>query len=286
MSAPPLAGGWTGKLWALNHGTTRASEIAPSATYLFFTDADTVHAPTTLSALVAKAEAEGRDLVSLMVRLNCEALWERLLIPAFVFFFQKLYPFGHVNDDRLSAAAAAGACIIVRRSALGRAGGLANIRGALIDDLALARAIKRSGGRLWLGLADASLSLRAYDRLVDLWDMVARTAYAQLRYSPLLLLGCVIALGVTYLAPPAVLLALPLHSSALAAVPATLAWALMAVAYAPTLAYYRQRRAWAVLLPLAAAFFVIITLDSARRHGRGEGGRWKARTVGRNAQGQ
>ena len=282
LSAPPLSPGWTGKLWALNHGVTRASETAPSAAYLFFTDADTVHAPTILSTLVAKAEAEQRDLVSLMVRLSCERLWERLLIPAFVFFFQKLYPFGRVSDDRLSAAAAAGACILIRRRALERAGGLAGIHGALIDDLALARTIKRTGGRLWLGLADASLSLRTYDRLVDLWDMVARTAYAELRYSPLLLLGSAVAMGVTYLAPPAVLLTLPWHVSILAAVPATLAWALMAAAYAPTLAYYRQPRALALLLPLAAALFLAMTLDSARRHGRGEGGRWKARTHPRN----
>ncbi len=282
LLAPPLSPGWTGKLWALNHGVTRASETAPSAAYLFFTDADTVHAPTILGARVAKAEAEQRDLVSLLVRLNCERLWDRLLIPAFVFFFQKLYPFGRVSDDRRRAAAAAGACILIRRTALERAGGLAAIQGALIDDLALARTIKRTGGRLWLGLADASLSLRTYDRLVDLWDMVARTAYAELRYSPLLLLGSAVAMGVTYLVPPAVLLTLPWHVSALAAVPATLAWALMAAAYAPTLAYYRQPRALAVLLPLAAALFLAMTLDSARRHGRGEGGRWKARTHRRN----
>ncbi len=285
LSAPPLAPGWTGKPWALSHGVVRAFETAPSASYLFLTDADTVHAPTTLGALVAKAEAEGRDLVSLLVRLHCERLWERLLIPAFVFFFQKLYPFGYVNDDGRGTAAAAGACIIVRRRALERAGGIDEIRAALIDDLALARAIKRTGGRLWLGLADASRSLRTYDRLADLWHMVARTAYAELRYSPPLLLGCVIAMGVTYLAPPLVLLALPLHSGALAAVAAALAWALMAAAYTPTLAYYRQPRALAVALPLAAALFLAMTLDSARRHGRGEGGRWKARTVGRNRRG-
>lgn len=285
LSAPPLAPGWTGKLWALNHGVARASETAPTASYLFLTDADTVHAPTILGALVAKAEAERRDLVSLMVRLSCERPWERLLIPAFVFFFQKLYPFGRVSDDGRATAAAAGACILVRRRALERAGGLARIRAALIDDLALARAIKRAGGGLWLGLADASLSLRPYHRLADLWNMIARTAYAQLRYSPLLLVGCALAMGVTYLAPPAVLLALTLHESA-PAVAAALAWGLMAAAYAPTLAYYRQPRALALLLPLAAALFLAMTLDSARRYGRGEGGRWKARTHVRSAQGQ
>ncbi|MFQ5984278.1 MAG: glycosyltransferase [Alphaproteobacteria bacterium] len=277
IAATPLPPGWTGKVWALHQGVARAAEVAPEARYVLLTDADIVHAPDTSRALVAKAEAERRDLVSLMVRLNCERIWERLLIPAFVFFFQKLHPFPYVNDERRPAAAAAGGCMLVRRETLQRVGGLGAVRGALIDDCALARAVKLSGGRLWLGLAETSRSLRTYNRLAELWAMVARTAYTQLRHSPLLLLATVVAMGVTYLAPPLVLAGLPAHGDDVAAVLATVAWALMAGAYAPTVAYYRQPRILAVLLPFAAALYLAMTVDSARRHWRGEGARWKGR---------
>lgn len=277
IAASPLAPGWTGKVWALHQGLAAAAEAAPEARYVLLTDADIVHAPDTLRALVAKAETERRDLVSLLVRLNCERFWERFLTPALVFFFQKLYPFPYVNDDRRATAAAAGGCMLVRRQALERAGGLGAIRGALIDDCALARAIKLSGGRLWLGLAETSRSLRNYNRLAELWAMVARTAYTQLRHSPLLLFATIVAMGVTYLAPPLALASLPVHGDAGAAALAAVAWALMAWVYAPTVAFCRQPRVLAVLLPFAAAMFLAMTVDSAWRHWRGEGARWKGR---------
>ena len=277
VAGSPLPAGWTGKPWALLQGVARAAETAPDARYYFFTDADVVHPPGTLRALVAKAESDGRELVSLMVRLNCATKWERLLIPAFVFFFRMLFPFAWVNDPARATAAAAGGCVLVRTSTLNRAGGLAAIRGTLIDDCALAHAIKRSGGRLWLGLAESSRSLRVYTRLSDVWGMVARTAYTQLRHSPLLLLATVLGMIVLHLAPPLTLAALPLHGSGPAAALAALAWLLMAAAYVPTVAYYRQPWPLAASLPVAAVLYVAMTVDSALRHWRGQGGGWKGR---------
>ncbi|MEX1204005.1 MAG: glycosyltransferase [Dongiaceae bacterium] len=277
LAGSPLPAGWTGKPWALLQGVARAAEAAPDARYYFFTDADVVHPPHTLRALVAKAESDGRELVSLMVRLNCTTKWERLLIPAFVFFFRMLFPFAWVNDPARATAAAAGGCVLVRTSTLDRAGGLAAIRGTLIDDCALAHAIKRSGGRLWLGLAETSRSLRVYTRLSDVWGLVARTAYTQLRHSPLLLLATVLGMIVLHLAPPLTLAALPLHGSGAAAALAALAWLLMAVAYVPTVAYYRQPWPLAASLPVAAALYAAMTVDSALRHWRGQGGGWKGR---------
>ena len=280
LSAPPLGAGWTGKLWAVNHGIEHAAENMPEAEYFFLTDADTVHGRETVKTLFAKAKAEDRDLVSLMVRLNCQHLWERLLIPAFVFFFQMLYPFNLVNDDDDTTAAAAGACILLRRGALERAGGIAAIRSELIDDCALAHIVKRSGGKLWLGLAEDSESLRVYETISEIWDMVARSAYTQLDHSPRLLGACVAAMTVVFLVPALVILALPVWGNFAALALALPAFALMAVCYAPTLAYYRQSGATAVLLPIAAFLFTAMTLGSAYRDWRGEGAEWKARTYG------
>ena len=200
IEAPALPAGWSGKLWAISAGLRHAEQLAPSARYLLLTDADIEHAPDNLARLVCKAEREGQDLVSLMVRLACASFWERLLIPPFVFFFQLLYPFDAVNDPASRVAAAAGGCVLVRRQALHEAGGLASIRGALIDDVALARAIKRrpGGGRIWLGLGDSAQSLRRYERLGEIWAMVARTADTQLRHSLLLLLGTVLGMTLLY----------------------------------------------------------------------------------------
>ncbi len=273
IPAPPPPAGWTGKLWALDRGIARA---APDAGYLWLSDADVVHGPETLRRLVRKAETGSLDLVSLMVRLRCETNWEKLLIPAFVFLFQKLYPFPQVNDDGRRTAAAAGGCVLVRRDALARIGGLAAIRNELIDDCALAREVKR-GGRIWLGLADGSRSIRPYDSLADIWSMVARTAFHQLGYSSTLLGATVIAMPAIYLAPPVAVLAWPLHGDGTALIIGLLAWLAMSVCYRPTSRLY-DRAGWEVaLLPLAALFYTAMTVDSAVRHWRGRGGVWKAR---------
>jgi hopene-associated glycosyltransferase HpnB len=237
------------------------------------TDADIVHAPGGLAGLVTRAAAGGLDLASLMVRLRCESLAERLLVPAFVFFFAMLYPFVRVNRDNDPTAAAAGGCMLVRRSALARIGGIRAIRGQLIDDCALAAAIK-PGGPIWLGLADRTRSLRRYERFADIWAMIARTAYTQLRYSPLMLFACVLAMALTYLAPPVLALA----AGGSAAVLGWVAWFVMSASYLPMLRYYGRSPLWAPLLPIIALFYLGATIDSARRHWHGRGGQWKGRT--------
>ena len=208
---------------------------------------------------MTKAEAEQRDLVSLMVALRCEAFWERLLIPPFIYFFQKLYPFAWVKDPRKATAAAAGGCVLLRREALERIGGLEAIRGALIDDCALAAAVKRArrpdSAGIWLGLATEARSIRPYASLGEIWNMVARTAYTQLRYSPLLLAGTLLGMVLTYLAPPLLLVSWPLHGEGLTAAVAGLAWVLMAVSLLPTLRLYGQPAWIAPLLPLAAGLY-------------------------------
>jgi hopene-associated glycosyltransferase HpnB len=268
VTARALPPGWTGKLWALSEGVRQVDE--PPTLYLF-TDADIAHHPSNLSELVARLEGEQRDLVSLMVRLRCESLAERFLIPPFVFFFAMLYPFAWSNDRRHATAAAAGGCILMRRSAYERIGGWESLRGELIDDCALARAVKR-GGTIWLGLTQSTVSLRAYPRVTDIWNMVARTAYTQLGYSPLLLGGTVLGMAITYFLPPVLLL-----SGGGAAVIGALSWAAMAVAYAPMLRFYGLSLAWAPLLPAAASVYLAATVASAWRHWRGRGGEWKGR---------
>jgi hopene-associated glycosyltransferase HpnB len=281
LAGEPLPKGWSGKLWAVDQGVRHALRRNEGVEFIFLSDADIVHAPDTLRRLIAKAAADRRDMVSLMARLNCETLWERLLIPAFVFFFQKLYPFPRANDERSRTAAAAGGCVLVRRAALERIGGIAAIRGALIDDCSLAKAVKRSGGRLWLGLAEGTRSLRVYRDLAPIWMMVARSAFTQLRYSALLLMGTAFGMILLYLVPPALVLAAPLHGDAVAASLAALAWLLMAIAYLPTVRYYRQPLASALTLPAAGLLYLGMTLDSARRHWWGHGSRWKGRDYGR-----
>ncbi len=229
-----------------------------------------------MRSLVAKAEAEGLDLVSLMARLACTAPWERLLVPAFVYFFQKLYPFAWVNDPARSMAAAAGGCVLVRRDALARAGGIDAISDALIDDCALGRLIKRHGA-IWLGLGGTTVSIRPHEGLGDIWAMVARTAFTQLRYSAGLLAIAVVAMVVIYMAPPAALaMGLLLGEGVLAGFGAA-GWLMMAAAYGPTLGLYGQSRARAVFLPVAAMLYIAMTVDSAFRHWRGHGGQWKGR---------
>ncbi len=279
----PLPAGWAGKLWAQQQGIAQAVERQPDTSFFFFSDADIVHTPDTLRALVAKAETSHRDLVSLMARLNCRSLWEKLLIPAFIFFFQKLYPFARANDDASPMAAAAGGCVLIRRSMLERIGGLVALRGALIDDCTLAKLVKRARGKLWLGLTDTSRSLRVYDDLQPIWMMVARSAFTQLRYSAWLLAGTVLGMTLIYLLPPLLILAYPLHGQASIAALALATLLLMAFAYRPTIAYFALPPGWALTLPAAAFLYMAMTLDSARRYWFGSGSHWKGRDYGRQA---
>jgi len=280
VQARPLPAGWSGKLWALAEG----AEHVQGADFLWLSDADIAHEPDNLRRLVGKAVAERRDLVSLMVALSCRGAWERLLIPPFVYFFQMLYPFPWVNDARKRTAAAAGGCVLLRREALEQAGGFAAIKGELIDDCALARLIKhrspqgsRPGGNIWIGLATTAQSIRPYQGLGEIWRMVARSAYTQLRHSPVVLAGTLAALVLTFLVPPALVLTAPVHGDVPAALAGLAAWVLMTASAWPTFALYRQSTWLTGLLPVAAAFYCAMTFDSALRHWRGRGGAWKGR---------
>lgn len=272
IAARDLPAGWSGKVWAQSEGLAAADIEMPDAAFVFLTDADIWHGPQTVADLVARAEQEQRDLTSLMVRLRCESAWERMIVPAFVFYFAKLYPFARVADPRSKVAGAAGGCMLARRSALARIGGFAAIRGELIDDCSLAAKIKASGS-IRLDLADDSLSLRPYDDWQSLWNMIARSAYTQLHYSPWLLTGATLGMVLTYLAPPVLALV-----GGAALWPAWLAWILMAVSYRPMLREYRQPAWLAPLLPITALFYLGATLDSARRYYLRRGGQWKGRS--------
>jgi hopene-associated glycosyltransferase HpnB len=261
--------GWTGKLWAMSQGVEAASAQAPE--FIWFTDADITHAPDNLSKLVSRA-GEGKVLVSLMARLSCRTMAEHFLIPAFVYFFAMLYPFGAVNVPGRRIAAAAGGCMLARRGALEAAGGIAAIREHLIDDCALARAMK-AHGPIWLGLTDRAVSLRPYEHMSDIRRMVSRSAYAELDYSPLRLLGTLLGLALVYLAP----VAMVLFGDGPAQIAGALAWLLMAATFLPILRFYRQPFLWGFLLPLIAAFYAAFTLDSAIQYWSGKGGMWKGR---------
>lgn len=277
LTAPPLPEGWAGKVAAMAAGLAEADRQQPEARYVLFTDADIEHPADNLRRLVAKAESERLDLTSLMVKLEARSFWERLLIPAFVFFFQKLYPFPLVNDPANATAGAAGGCMLVRRTALERIGGLAAIQGEIIDDCALARAIK-PGGPIWLGLSGEARSLRPYDGLYGVWRMVARSAFNQLRYSAAILAGCILGMLLLYVVPPLAVLHGLFGNHALLALLGAAAWATMVLCYKPTLDLY-GRPVWeSVLLPVAAFFYVLMTVDSARAHWAGRGGAWKGRT--------
>ena len=265
----PLAEGWTGKLWAQSQGVARAAETAPD--YIWFTDADISHNRSNLRVLVARAEAGGLALTSLMARLTVRSGWERVLIPAFVFFFQMLFPFAWVNDPNRKAAAAAGGCMLARRQALEAAGGLTTIAGEIIDDCALARAMKRHGP-IWLGLTRRAQSLRPYAGLGQIGRMVARSAYAQLGFSPWLLAAAVGGMIVVFALPPLLWL-FPGRGQPLG----VLAWIAMALAIQPTLRVYRLWGVWGFTLPLAGALYGAFTLWSATQHWRGRGGQWKGR---------
>jgi hopene-associated glycosyltransferase HpnB len=256
-------------MWAVAEGVRAAD-----SEYLLLTDADIVHPPEHLAGLVARAQEGGYDLVSYMVRLPCRGLAEQALIPAFVFFFFLLYPPAWIRDSRRRTAGAAGGCILIRRAALERIGGVASIRNELIDDCALARAVKRSGGRVWLGLSGTAAGIRHYRTFGEIGRMISRTAYTQLGYSPLLLAGAVAGLAVTCLAPPLLTLAGPRGA---ASGMGAMAWLLMSAAYCPSLWHFKRPWFWAPLLPAIALFYLCATLHSAFAHWRGRGGMWKGR---------
>lgn len=286
VAARDLPAGWSGKMWAVAQGVARAKDLDPDADFLWLTDGDIEHAPDTLNRLTAKAERDGLTLTSLMVLLHNRTIAEKLLIPAFVFFFMKLYPFRWVNDPARPTAAAAGGCMLVRRAALERAGGIDSIKDAIIDDCALARRLKPQGP-IWLGLTARSHSLRVYDCACDIWAMVARTAYNQLDYSPVLLAGTVLGMVLLYVMP---LLGLFLGLSGNDPLLTGLGgatWLMMGIAFAPTLRLYGMMPVHGLTLPLAGVLYAMMTLDSARRHWVGRGGGWKGRTYaqGTGAQG-
>jgi hopene-associated glycosyltransferase HpnB len=268
---------WTGKLNALDAGVAFVERERGRPDYWLFTDADIEHEADNLAELVAKAERDGLDIVSSMVHLHCESGWERLLVPAFIFFFAKLYPFAWSNDPRRATAAAAGGCVLLRASALERIGGLPAIADRLIDDCALAAAVKATGGATWLGLSSRATSIREYDTLEPFWTMVKRTAFTQLGRSYAATLGAALGMAVLYLAPPALTaVGISRRDARLASIAAA-TWALMSALYVPTLRAYGRPSRDALALPLAATFYVAMTLDSALAHARGRGGRWKGR---------
>ncbi|MFE5936555.1 glycosyltransferase [Streptomyces sp. NPDC056470] len=312
--------GWTGKLWALHHGIDLARTRGPAAAapgtpgpeydggpraeepgtpatdspegrrpagpcrpeFLLLTDADIAHEPDSLRRLVEAALACELDLVSQMARLRVASVWERLVVPAFVYFFAQLYPFRWINRrHRPRATAAAGGCVLLRTGTAERARVPESIRQAVIDDVSLARAVRRAGGRIWLGLAERVDSVRPYPHLSDLWRMVSRSAYAQLRHNPLVLAGTVVGLAVVYLVPPAALAVGLFGGDAAAGWAGGIAWAVMAGTYLPMLRYYRQPLWLAPTLPLTALLYLFMTVDSAVQHYRGRGAAWKGRTYAR-----
>jgi len=271
MRAATLQSGWTGKMWALQQEIESNQQDSPE--YFWFTDADIVHAPDTLARLVSHAEQEHADLASLMVLLQAKSFPERLLMPPFLYYFLMLYPPKWIPDPAAKTAGAAGGCILLRRTALERIGGFAAIRAEVIDDCALAHAVKRSGGTVWMGLTRKSVSLREYQTFAEVRDLIARTAFTQLKYSPLLLLGTLAGMVLTYLAP----VVLTFHPQPVVWRLGLAAWLLMALTYLPTVRFYGLSPLWAPLLPVAAAFYGYATWLSAVRYWLGHGGQWKGR---------
>ena len=277
LNGKPLEIGWKGKLWALNQGVNY-TQSQDKADYFLFTDADIQHHSSNVSELITKAETESLDLVSLMVLLRSDSFWEKLLIPTFVYFFQQLYPFRLANNPRLPIAAAAGGCILIQTKILEDIGGIASVKTALIDDCTLANKVKSAGGKTWLGLTENTVSLRPYDTLDSIWNMVARTAFDQLSYSWLLLIATVIGMTVVYIIPPvATIWGLLTGNTTIASV-GFVTWLIMSVTYIPTLRLYKLPLVIAFLLPAIAFIYELMTVDSAIRHLQGKGGLWKGRT--------
>jgi hopene-associated glycosyltransferase HpnB len=268
ISGQPLPPGWTGKLWAVQQGIERALRLHPQ--FLLLTDADIEHSPENVATLVAVAESGGYDLASFMVKLHCRSLAEKLLIPAFVFFFFILYPPQWVRDPRRKAAGAAGGCMLIRPEALERVGGIAAIRSEIIDDCALAAAIKRTGGKVWLGVTLDTSSVRAHESFSVIERMIARTAFNQLRHSAWLLMGTLAGMVPLFLLPPALLFSRWWMLGAGA-------YVLMLIAYLPMVRFYGLNPLWALTLPVAAALYVFATVHSAIKYWSGRGGEWKGR---------
>ncbi len=271
IPANPLPSGWTGKLWAVQQGIEQALLLRPD--FLLLTDADIEHSPDNLRRLVSIADAGGYDLTSFMVKLRCRSLAEKLLIPAFVFFFFLLYPPKWIRDRRRRTAGAAGGCMLIRPVALAKAGGIEAIKQEIIDDCALAKAVKRSGGQVWLGTTPDTHSLRAYDTFAEIERMIARTAFNQLRHSALLLVGAVLGMLLVYLLP----LLLLASDSTWLAVMGGAACLMMAMSYLPLVRFYQLNPLWALTLPFSAAFYTFATIHSALKYWSGRGGEWKGR---------
>ena len=271
IHSKPLPAGWTGKLWAVHQGIEYARASNPA--WLMLSDADVQHGPETVRNLALIASQGQYDLVSFMVKLHCESLPEKLLIPAFVYFFFMLYPPAWIRNTRRSTAGAAGGCMLVRAEMLHRAGRFEAIRSSVIDDCALAGLLKRHGGKLWLGLTDQSQSVRRYETFSHIEHMISRTAFNQLKHSSLLLLGTIAGMMITYLAPPLLLLA----GSKVSILIGAAAWTAMTMTYATVVRYYRLNPAWALTLPLAALFYLGATIHSALKYWKGSGGEWKGR---------
>jgi len=270
LKGAALPPGWTGKLWALKQGIAAAEQGAPD--FLLLTDADIAHRPDSVSWLVAKALRDGTVLTSFMAKLRCESLAERSHVPAFIYFFEMLYPFAWVRQPKARTAAAAGGCVLLTTEALRAAGGIESIRNALIDDCSLARRLK-AVGPIWLGLTDRVHSIRPYETFADVRQMISRSAYAQLNFSPWLLAGTLIGMFVTYLAAP--LLAIFGHGWPQWVGIAV--WAAMALSFVPTLRFYRLSPIWGIALPFIAMLYALYTFDSAWKHWRRRGGQWKGR---------
>jgi hopene-associated glycosyltransferase HpnB len=315
VAGQPRPDGWAGKVWAMSQGLSaalgasgaaatevdtgaavEASGVAgagavgdASGAYVLFTDADIAWAPTALRDLVRAAEDDDRVLISQMALLRAETAWERVIVPAFVYFFAQLYPFRKVNNPRSRTSAGAGGCMLVRSSALAQAGGLEQIRGALIDDVALGALLKRRHRRIWLGLTTDIRSERPYPNLASLWHMIARSAYVQLRYNPVLLAGTLIGLLLLYAVPPASAIAALIAVAAgatggavaVTGIAGLLGWALMAASFAPMLRFYRLSPLRAPALPLIAILYAAMTADSARRHYSGRAVSWRGRAADR-----
>lgn len=279
INGKPLPQGWSGKLWAMSQGVKWAKENWET-NYFLFTDADIQHSSDNLSQLVAKAEKDNLDLVSLMVKLHCESFWEKLLIPAFIFFFQKLYPFPLINNSHSKVSGAAGGCILIREEALTRIGGIEALKDALIDDCTLASLVKKSlppNHGIWLGLSKTTVSLRKYPTLGPIWNMVARTAFTQLNYSPLLLIGTIFGMVITYLVSPIALLWAVVTLNIPLLIISLTTFFLMALSYYPTVRFYQLPIFYSFCLSAIALLYTLMTIDSALRHWQGKGGQWKGR---------
>ncbi len=285
VSGRPLPEGWTGKLWAIQQGIEEISRRGRSPTYLLLSDADILHPQEGVRQLVLHAEERALELVSLMVLLSCRSAWEVILIPAFVFFFQKLYPFAWINNTSRGTAGAAGGCVLLRTATLAQAGGLEKIKDQVIDDCALAQLIKPHGP-VWIGLTQAVISHRPYASLKDIWSMVIRTAFDQLHHSASLLALSVIGMVFTYAAPPAVFAIGAISSNFLLMAIGGVAWAIMTLCYVPTLRLYARNPIEALLLPLAALLYTLMTLDSARRFWCHQNPTWKGRAIHTGAAGK